>query len=83
MKTLRRTFSAGLLIFAGCFPSGLQEVQFIPYASVSALGGRYLTGDTHSTGINADYDFVPAIQVNPTLLVIPIYIGSYHETQSV
>src|SRR5258708_2847898 len=61
----------------------LQAAQLVPYFNVTALGGQYFTGDTHSTGINADYNLVPAVQVNPNFLVIPIYFGSYHQTQIV
>jgi hypothetical protein len=60
-----------------------QAITFTPIARASALGGQYFTGSTHSTGANIDWNFVPVIGLTPKLFLIPIYIGSYKETQSV
>ncbi len=58
-------------------------VTVSPLARLSALGGQYFTGATHSNGANVDASFVPAISLTPRLALIPIYLGSYNETQSV
>ncbi len=60
-----------------------QALSFTPIARVSALGGQYFTGATHSTGANVDWNFVPVIGLNSRLYLIPIYIGAYRETQSI
>ncbi len=54
-----------------------------PYGHLTALGGQYFTGQTHSTGVNADGSFVPTLKFNSHLTLFPIFFGSYHETQSV
>lgn len=59
------------------------SVSITPIAHVSALGGQYFTGQTHSNGFNIDASVVPVIALSSRLYLIPIYTGSYHETQSV
>lgn len=59
------------------------SMTFTPIARLSALGGQYYTGSTHSTGANIDYSFVPVLGLNSKLYLIPIVIGAYKETQSV
>lgn len=68
----------GLLVVNPAF-----AVKVTPLARVSALGGQYFTGETHSSGMNFDASIVPVITLQPKLHLIPIYIGSYHRTQSV
>src|SRR5579864_8755397 len=61
----------------------VQAVTFTPIAHLNALGGQYFTGVTHSNGANIDGSFVPVIGINSRLYLIPIYVGSYHETQGI
>lgn len=63
--------------------SPLEAATITPIAHASALGGQYFTGETHSNGFNLDASVVPVIGISPRLYLIPIYTGSYHETQSV
>lgn len=58
-------------------------MTFTPIARVTALGGQYHTGSSHSTGADIDYSFVPVLGLNSKLHMIPIYLGTYKETQSV
>lgn len=70
---------AALLL--GTAPVG--GVTFSPIVRLSSLGGQYYTGSTHASGVNVDSSFVPVIGLTPRLYLIPIYLGTYHETQSV
>ena len=54
-----------------------------PIAHLSAVGGQYFTGSTHSNGVNIDSSLVPVLGFSPSIYLIPIYLGSYHQTQSV
>jgi hypothetical protein len=79
---LTRTM-AGLLILTLLGTTSAQSVTVTPLMHISALGGQYFTGETHSTGMNFDGSIVPVLGLTSDLYLIPIYLGSYHETQSV
>lgn len=63
--------------------SSVEALTVSTVARVSAMGGQYRTGSAHSQGVNLDAYLVPAIKVHPRLFLVPIYIRSVHQTQSV
>jgi hypothetical protein len=72
-----------VLLLSFCVSSTAHALKVTPIAHLNVMGGLYNSGDTHSSGINVDGSIVPVIGINSRLYLIPIYIGSYHETQSV
>ncbi len=70
------TLSSSVLLGANAF-------KFSPVARVSALGGQYYTGTTHSSGANIDIYIVPAFRLHPRLYLVPVYIRTLHQTQTV
>jgi len=70
-----------ILLLMGAGPAA--AFTFTPIAHLSAVGGQYFTGSTHSNGVNVDGSFVPVLGFSPAFYLIPIYLGSYHQTQSV
>jgi hypothetical protein len=80
---VRSRLLAGVLLATLAAGRPSSAVTLNPILRLSAMGGQYFTGATDSSGVNVDAMVVPVIGINPRLYVIPIYLASYHETQSV
>ncbi len=80
---LHRIYPLAVFSFLIGFHSRAESVTFTPLGNFSALGGQYFTGASKSSGINIDGSFVPVIGITSKLYILPIYVSSYHQTQSV
>jgi hypothetical protein len=82
---ISRRVSRALLaaLVAVAVPAPGWSLTFTPIMQVNALGGQYYTGSDHSDGGNFDGSFVPVLGLTPSFYLIPVYLGSFHHTQSV